>query len=193
VPAAPAAPADGVDVPLPRVLSSLVTPGGNPFLAVVESGIVVALGELLDAAGCPEASAAGSAACASGVASASSVAAVAVSRYLVILRPIGISFICSVCYLKRQDYAREPQAVTPSEATQWHSPRKLLSGRSHDTEGADTWLRIIVAIGTLGMPPPGARLDRTHDRRAQQPRGSFNVTLQIADGVKCREFDTEHD
>jgi hypothetical protein len=26
-----------------------------------------------------------------------------------------------------------------------------------DTEGADTWLRIIVAIGTLGAPPTDAR------------------------------------
>jgi hypothetical protein len=26
-----------------------------------------------------------------------------------------------------------------------------------DTEGADTWLRIIVAIGTLGKPPTDAR------------------------------------
>ena len=26
-----------------------------------------------------------------------------------------------------------------------------------DTEGADTWLRIIVAIGTLGEPPTAAR------------------------------------
>jgi hypothetical protein len=29
--------------------------------------------------------------------------------------------------------------------------------RRGDTEGADTWLRIIVAIGTLGTPPTGAR------------------------------------
>ena len=29
--------------------------------------------------------------------------------------------------------------------------------RNGDTEGADTWLRIIVAIGTLGTPPTGAR------------------------------------
>ena len=27
-----------------------------------------------------------------------------------------------------------------------------------DTEGADTWLRIIVAIGTLGEPPTEAQL-----------------------------------
>jgi hypothetical protein len=26
-----------------------------------------------------------------------------------------------------------------------------------DTEGADTWLRIIVAIGTLGTPPTDSR------------------------------------
>jgi hypothetical protein len=26
-----------------------------------------------------------------------------------------------------------------------------------DTEGADTWLRIIVAIGTLGAPPTDSR------------------------------------
>jgi hypothetical protein len=29
--------------------------------------------------------------------------------------------------------------------------------RSGDTEGADIWLRIIVAIGTLGTPPTDAR------------------------------------
>ena len=29
--------------------------------------------------------------------------------------------------------------------------------RRGDTEGADTWLRIIVAIGTLGAPPTNAR------------------------------------
>jgi hypothetical protein len=29
--------------------------------------------------------------------------------------------------------------------------------RRGDTEGADTWLRIIVAIGTLGAPPTAAR------------------------------------
>jgi hypothetical protein len=29
--------------------------------------------------------------------------------------------------------------------------------RLGDTDGADTWLRIIVAIGTLGAPPTGAR------------------------------------
>jgi hypothetical protein len=29
--------------------------------------------------------------------------------------------------------------------------------RKHDLEGADTWLRIIVAIGTLGTPPTEAR------------------------------------
>jgi hypothetical protein len=29
--------------------------------------------------------------------------------------------------------------------------------RKGDTEGADTWLRIIVAIGTLAAPPTGAR------------------------------------
>jgi hypothetical protein len=29
--------------------------------------------------------------------------------------------------------------------------------RRGDTEGADTWLRIIVAIGTLGTPPTNAR------------------------------------
>jgi hypothetical protein len=29
--------------------------------------------------------------------------------------------------------------------------------RKGDTEGADTWLRIIVAIGTLGTPPTKAR------------------------------------
>jgi hypothetical protein len=29
--------------------------------------------------------------------------------------------------------------------------------RKHDVEGADTWLRIIVAIGTLGTPPTNAR------------------------------------
>ena len=29
--------------------------------------------------------------------------------------------------------------------------------RKGDAEGADTWLRIIVAIGTLGMPPTNAR------------------------------------
>jgi hypothetical protein len=29
--------------------------------------------------------------------------------------------------------------------------------RRGDTEGADTWLRIIVAIGTLGTPPTKAR------------------------------------
>jgi hypothetical protein len=45
-PDAPAVPAGGVDAPLPKVLSSLVAPGRSPFLAVVESGIVVALGEL---------------------------------------------------------------------------------------------------------------------------------------------------
>jgi hypothetical protein len=29
--------------------------------------------------------------------------------------------------------------------------------RRRDIEGADTWLRIIVAIGTLGTPPTDAR------------------------------------
>jgi hypothetical protein len=29
--------------------------------------------------------------------------------------------------------------------------------RRGDTEGADVWLRIIVAIGTLGTPPTDAR------------------------------------
>jgi hypothetical protein len=29
--------------------------------------------------------------------------------------------------------------------------------RRGDAEGADTWLRIIVAIGTLGTPPTNAR------------------------------------
>ncbi len=29
--------------------------------------------------------------------------------------------------------------------------------RKGDTEGADTWLQIIVAIGTLGTPPTDAR------------------------------------
>jgi hypothetical protein len=29
--------------------------------------------------------------------------------------------------------------------------------REGDTEGADTWLRVIVAIGTLGAPPTRAR------------------------------------
>jgi hypothetical protein len=29
--------------------------------------------------------------------------------------------------------------------------------RLGDTDGADTWLRIIVAIGTLGTPPTNAR------------------------------------
>lgn len=29
--------------------------------------------------------------------------------------------------------------------------------RNGDPEGADTWLRIIVAIGTLGTPPTDAR------------------------------------
>ena len=29
--------------------------------------------------------------------------------------------------------------------------------RKGDAEGADTWLRIIVAIGTLGTPPTDAR------------------------------------
>ena len=29
--------------------------------------------------------------------------------------------------------------------------------RTGDAEGADTWLRIIVAIGTLGTPPTDAR------------------------------------
>jgi hypothetical protein len=29
--------------------------------------------------------------------------------------------------------------------------------RRGDNEGADTWLRIIVAIGELGEPPTGAR------------------------------------
>lgn len=29
--------------------------------------------------------------------------------------------------------------------------------RKGDEEGADTWLRIIVAIGTLGTPPTGTR------------------------------------
>jgi hypothetical protein len=29
--------------------------------------------------------------------------------------------------------------------------------RKGDTEGADTWLRIIVAIGELGTPPTDAR------------------------------------
>lgn len=29
--------------------------------------------------------------------------------------------------------------------------------RKGDTEGADTWLRIIVAIGTLGAPPTDTR------------------------------------
>jgi hypothetical protein len=29
--------------------------------------------------------------------------------------------------------------------------------RKGDDEGADTWLRIIVAIGTLGAPPTDAR------------------------------------
>jgi hypothetical protein len=29
--------------------------------------------------------------------------------------------------------------------------------RKRDAEGADTWLRIIVAIGTLGIPPTDAR------------------------------------
>jgi hypothetical protein len=29
--------------------------------------------------------------------------------------------------------------------------------RRGDTEGADTWLRVIVAIGTLGTPPTKAR------------------------------------
>jgi hypothetical protein len=29
--------------------------------------------------------------------------------------------------------------------------------RKGDIEGADTWLRIIVAIGTLGTPPTNAR------------------------------------
>jgi hypothetical protein len=29
--------------------------------------------------------------------------------------------------------------------------------RKRDAEGADTWLRIIVAIGTLGTPPTDAR------------------------------------
>jgi hypothetical protein len=28
--------------------------------------------------------------------------------------------------------------------------------RTGDTEGADTWLRVIVAIGTLGTPPTDA-------------------------------------
>jgi hypothetical protein len=29
--------------------------------------------------------------------------------------------------------------------------------RKADAEGADTWLRIIVTIGTLGAPPTNAR------------------------------------
>jgi hypothetical protein len=29
--------------------------------------------------------------------------------------------------------------------------------RRGDVDSADTWLRIIVAIGTLGVPPTGAR------------------------------------
>jgi hypothetical protein len=29
--------------------------------------------------------------------------------------------------------------------------------RKGDTEGADTWLRIIVALGDLGAPPTDAR------------------------------------
>jgi hypothetical protein len=29
--------------------------------------------------------------------------------------------------------------------------------REGDTEGADTWLRILVAIGTLGTPPTDAK------------------------------------
>jgi hypothetical protein len=29
--------------------------------------------------------------------------------------------------------------------------------REGDVDGADTWLRIIVAIGTLGTPPTDAR------------------------------------
>jgi hypothetical protein len=37
--------------------------------------------------------------------------------------------------------------------------RKMVEAmrRKGDDEGADTWLRIIVAIGTLGPPPTDAR------------------------------------
>jgi hypothetical protein len=57
------------------------------------------------------------------------------------------------------------------DLTSWRSAtakaREMVEAmrRKGDEEGADTWLRIIVAIGTLGDPPTDAALTGISKRR----------------------------
>jgi hypothetical protein len=63
--------------------------------------------------------------------------------------PVSDLDISRAAHLLIQQYGDEPTARARARVEEMR--------RLRDAEGADVWLRIIVAIGTLGTPPTDAR------------------------------------